>query len=560
VSEATLAKAAEAERVARERRWAEAAQAYGRLSSGDGSARLREEWAERRDELARVAGLVEALTQRVSAGGEKAVRARLEAGTAEVLAADARTVRVKRGADDRTLAWGDLSPADALALLAPAKPSASERLAVATLAAELGDRKAAMDSLVPLAGDASVEGDVFRLVARRLEGRATVPAGGYRVMDGEFVDADEYARRTVAKEVAALRAEAAAIVERVAADPFFQRVAELKARRDELDRRRAHALLAIFDERHFPHPHDQPSIQTAYENVWGEIVKRTKVVEEAWDDAFAVKAAKSSPLPKWFERHAAIVAEVKAKGRDPKALVAAIEPYALYAGETTLSIRTFFRDRDEKYRLAYSRWVMDVYNPGQTAVATEPEREQVRITNEYRMMMGYALAVEPSGAPIESIDSKNAASILDGGRELRRVPLWALRIDDRLVRSARGHSLDMQKHGYFEHVAPSNSDFPGSAPWDRMGREGYQGAKSGENIARAGSPLAAHQGWLHSSGHHRGILDGGWSDMGTGVAGNHWTQNFAFGGGADRIIPGRPPETPADDAAPAGGDGAPESR
>jgi len=41
--------------------------------------------------------------------------------------------------------------------------------------------------------------------------------------------------------------------------------------------------------------------------------------------------------------------------------------------------------------------------------------------------------------------------------------------------------------------------------------------------------------WCHSSGHHRNILSG-WTDLGSGVGGRNFTQNFASGGGARPVI------------------------
>ena len=58
---------------------------------------------------------------------------------------------------------------------------------------------------------------------------------------------------------------------------------------------------------------------------------------------------------------------------------------------------------------------------------------------------------------------------------------------------------------------------------------GYQIAGGSENIYQgSGSPEAAHQGWIHSSGHHRNILTPAWVEMGSGSSGNLWTQNFGF--------------------------------
>jgi uncharacterized protein YkwD len=50
-----------------------------------------------------------------------------------------------------------------------------------------------------------------------------------------------------------------------------------------------------------------------------------------------------------------------------------------------------------------------------------------------------------------------------------------------------------------------------------------------ENIAQAGGPSGAHDGWCHSSGHHRNLLASGWKLLGVGNSGHLWCQNFAAG-------------------------------
>ena len=48
---------------------------------------------------------------------------------------------------------------------------------------------------------------------------------------------------------------------------------------------------------------------------------------------------------------------------------------------------------------------------------------------------------------------------------------------------------------------------------------GYDWSGCSENIyAGSGSPESAHQGWIHSSGHHRNILTPAWIEMGSGQA------------------------------------------
>ena len=40
------------------------------------------------------------------------------------------------------------------------------------------------------------------------------------------------------------------------------------------------------------------------------------------------------------------------------------------------------------------------------------------------------------------------------------------------------------------------------------------------------TPEGSHQGWCHSSGHHRNLLMPQWTEMGTGHHGAFMTQNF----------------------------------
>jgi uncharacterized protein YkwD len=125
------------------------------------------------------------------------------------------------------------------------------------------------------------------------------------------------------------------------------------------------------------------------------------------------------------------------------------------------------------------------------------ESEQVRITNDYRMMLGRP----------------------------------ALEIDPRLIESARAHSADMTRLDFFDHTSPVDDK---ERPADRMALAGYDGA-GGENIYLGGSaPQAAHDGWYHSSGHHRNILNPSWKAMGSGQDGKHWTQNFGYEGTLER--------------------------
>jgi uncharacterized protein YkwD len=100
-----------------------------------------------------------------------------------------------------------------------------------------------------------------------------------------------------------------------------------------------------------------------------------------------------------------------------------------------------------------------------------------------------------------------------------------LRVDDRLVAAAQGHSADMAARDYFSHTSPE-----GLGPGDRTAAQGYL-QWSGENIAM-GYPTAAAvvAGWMNSDGHRANILNCNSVAIGVGAAdsddGIYWTQVF----------------------------------
>jgi uncharacterized protein YkwD len=113
----------------------------------------------------------------------------------------------------------------------------------------------------------------------------------------------------------------------------------------------------------------------------------------------------------------------------------------------------------------------------------------------------------------------NAARVQRGCRRLR--------VDDRLTRSARLHSLEMAKSGQFTHNSPS-----GASPWDRMDQAGYHEGAA-ENIGRGyTSPEEAVRGWLDSPDHRQNILNCHIATIGVGVVsgagGPWWTQDFGY--------------------------------
>ncbi|GII90805.1 CAP domain-containing protein [Sinosporangium siamense] len=102
-----------------------------------------------------------------------------------------------------------------------------------------------------------------------------------------------------------------------------------------------------------------------------------------------------------------------------------------------------------------------------------------------------------------------------------------LRIDRRLVKSARLHSAEMAAYNMFSHESPD-----GASPWDRMEKAGYRNGGA-ENIGRGyTNAREAVQGWMESANHRRNILNCRLVAIGVGVAygfgGLWWTQDFGY--------------------------------
>ncbi|MBO2452254.1 hypothetical protein J4573_34550 [Actinomadura barringtoniae] len=102
-----------------------------------------------------------------------------------------------------------------------------------------------------------------------------------------------------------------------------------------------------------------------------------------------------------------------------------------------------------------------------------------------------------------------------------------LKIDQRLVKAARAHSVDMALHDYFDHTSLN-----GDSPWKRMEDAGYP-SPGAENIAKGYATAAdVVDGWMKSPGHRANILNCELRAIGVGMrsgaGGPWWTQDFGW--------------------------------
>jgi uncharacterized protein YkwD len=99
--------------------------------------------------------------------------------------------------------------------------------------------------------------------------------------------------------------------------------------------------------------------------------------------------------------------------------------------------------------------------------------------------------------------------------------LRPLRLDARLSRASRSHSLDMAANRYFAHESRNGARFSAriaSTGW-MSGRRSWS---VGENLAwgsgTQATPRSIVSAWMHSAGHRANILNGGFHVIGIGIA------------------------------------------
>jgi len=371
--------------------------------------------------------------------------------------------------------------------------------------------------------------DDMRMAASEVHARCLNrpnPASGFMPHPEDLksiVTYDEWKAIKNAKEIARLRAELMKVVADVEKSKQAKAIETVRRAYNKLEEARKYALDLIFDEIKYFYPYRGTGREAEYAKVQHEVDERVKAVRDAWDDKTKATVRPDAAMDALVAKADKLVTDIKFFGGDSLDLVERIGHVTMYivkegygthdappakkdstthdvpAGKDSdvslgrdLTVQNFFENQKDLDLLIYNARVMK-YNPGVKG-PTDPERQQVVVTNEYRMMFGH-----------------------------RR----ALRIQPKLVNSARGHSEDMAKLGFFDHFNSFNPEK--HSPEDRMKLAGYEMAGCSENIYMgSGSPEAAHEGWIHSSGHHRNILTPAWVEMGSGNSGSHWTQNFGF--------------------------------
>ncbi len=404
-----------------------------------------------------------------------------------VIAGGALGVKVASKGEEQDSAWAVLPLELHLALLEMhAQEVAHGWLGLAAAAQALGSPPDMVAALARAYEDEASRPAVDAFVAGRVRKEAP-PEGGYVVHEGQLLLRREFLRRQEEQLIATLQAQLAKSCEAIRGDPGFAKLDRLKSRKDELDKARAFALELIFDEQKYFYPYRGTGREGEYQKVQQEVDRRVAAVEEIWGDKLVVSVKATAELERALKQFDEAVKGLRRCLVDVDEKAEEVEFLRSYVGRK-FELATFYRTPEESDLLRYTREVME-WNPTVEGNITEVEREQVRVTNLYRIMFG-------------------------------RQPV---RIVEKLVLSSRGHCAEMSKIGYFGHFSPT----PGrKTPWDRMSLEGYAHGVSENIIQGQTNPQGAHDGWCHSSGHHRNILMPPWTEMGTGHFGSMMCQNF----------------------------------
>ncbi|MEO6709827.1 MAG: CAP domain-containing protein, partial [Planctomycetota bacterium] len=360
-------------------------------------------------------------------------------------------------------------------------------------------------------GGAWVEGSLAKLDAAREAD--SVRNTRYAALIGDFRRANAAERDVLLEQIRAvadpeLTSEALSKRwkddwDRLEKNPNLRQLAAIAEERRALDAAREKALGLIFDEERYFYPYNPPECPpekvSKYAAVQREVDELVTAVRVIWERSKRVRIGDA--LRQQLEAADWTAARAEEAGVEIEPVAAAWR-FALALPDTAdVGLTDFAWDEQERAKLVESQriearnermWVaLDRAKPGDD-VPNSDEQNQVRITNAYRLMLG------------------------------RRALAWNPRIET----AAQGHSDHMANTGDFSHF--EKGDPKRATPFDRMRLAGYKDGVS-ENICMGqGDPKSAHEGWTHSSGHHRNLLMRDHREMASAIASSYWTQNFGM--------------------------------
>jgi hypothetical protein len=425
------------------------------------------------------------------------------------------------------LRWPELSAEGVLALAEQAKAAGRAALGAAAMLYQRGESSLAESLLArTVQADATLQPAVDRVIARG-RGEPFDPRG-YRLAKEGFVsarsievqksaqaltarletalrDKNRAVREALVTEVlaagpdsvavlsAAMRRELDKQIGKLQASSLKKQVDRLAAQREQLDAVRKNARDLIYDETRYFYPYKPPAVSSdryaEYVRVQAEVDRRVAALRTVWaDDRARVRVPESlrADLDR-LDYTAKVLAQV---GELDAAALQDIEWARAVPPGDSIGVRDYCRTPAERSELEEWRRV-EAYNAAIGPTLSSAQREQLKVTNEYRAMF-------------------------------RHRPLAVVKS---LCEASQGHAVEMAKLGYFAHMSPTPER---RTPYDRMRLAGYTFGVS-ENIALVDGAQGAHNAWCTSSGHHRNLLSPSHREMGIGADGRYWVQNFGSG-------------------------------
>lgn len=372
------------------------------------------------------------------------------------------------------------------------------------------------------------------------KGQARMPQGGYLWEDGQWKTATEADAAALGKQLVKLgqdlergklerrnfafaELESLAVAHLAAAESLrvhlslrlerarrtlmssriLRRLESMAGRRALLDARRVAVLALIEDEVNYFYPYQMPAVSSEEAAAYWEVQRRISgmlgVLAMDWSDK-AGSVSLDSSFREALENLIWCLGKLETSGgmlRLPEGLPSWIE--GVDPGLEQLALAQFAWSREEALELRLGRSIRarnrELWEQLEASrKLSGEESEQVRLTNEYRLMLG-------------------------------RLPLgW----NPMLQAAASTHSEYMSRTGRFGHTQEGAID---RTPEERRHRRGYV-HDGGENC-HVGSrgPQGVHDSWLESSAHHRNVVSSEHHEIGVALEGTFWTQVFGSGDG-----------------------------
>jgi hypothetical protein len=185
---------------------------------------------------------------------------------------------------------------------------------------------------------------------------------------------------------------------------------------------------------------------------------------------------------------------------------------------------------DAAQRALAVRYCAEIGDPRYTELGVFRNRDNYWLVLGARRVDPRPLDPAATAARVLELVNAARAEARDCGEGHRFSAAGPLAASSTLAEAARLHSVDMAEHRTLGHPG---SD--GSAPADRVTREGYEWRGTGENVASGQqTPEAVVAGWLESPGHCANIMEPRFTEMGVAFAlapnqnpNIYWTQVFA---------------------------------